>query len=76
MKNNVVAGLIALFIGGAIGIHWFYLGRTGRGIAYLLASIFVIGLPFTIIASFIEGINLLVMDEKVFNYKYNNKELI
>lgn len=34
-KNQIVAGLLALFLGG-IGIHKFYLGQPGMGIFYIL----------------------------------------
>lgn len=36
-KSKLVAGLLALFLGG-IGIHNFYLGYTGKGIAQILLS--------------------------------------
>ncbi|HIE44503.1 MAG TPA: TM2 domain-containing protein [Candidatus Omnitrophica bacterium] len=43
MKSVGVAYLLWLFLGG-IGIHKFYLGKTGWGIAYLLGGdIFGIG---------------------------------
>lgn len=35
MKNNVAAGLLALFLGG-LGIHKFYNGSWGWGILYIL----------------------------------------
>jgi TM2 domain-containing membrane protein YozV len=37
LKNKVVAGLLAIFVGG-LGIHKFYLGKVGQGILYLLFS--------------------------------------
>ncbi|NJK49309.1 TM2 domain-containing protein [Candidatus Gracilibacteria bacterium] len=33
-RNRVQAGLFALLLGG-VGVHKFYLGRTGQGIVYL-----------------------------------------
>ena len=36
-KSKLTAGLLALFLGG-IGIHNFYLGFTGKGIAQILLS--------------------------------------
>lgn len=36
VKKSASTGiLLALFLGG-IGAHWFYMGRTGRGVVYLL----------------------------------------
>lgn len=64
-KNKIVAGLLALFLGG-FGIHKFYLGRVGLGIVYLLFC--WTGIP-TIIA-FIEGILYFCMSEEKFIKKY------
>jgi len=64
-KNHIVAGILALLLGG-IGIHKFYLGKVAAGVLYLLFS-------WTFIPSiiaFIEGIIYLV-DEDGFNQKYN-----
>ncbi len=41
-KSKVVAALLAFFL-GAIGIHNFYLGYTGRGIAQLLLTLLTCG---------------------------------
>ena len=37
-KSKVVAALLSFFLGG-LGIHRFYLGRVGSGIAMLILSI-------------------------------------
>ena len=37
-KSKMVAGLLAIFLGG-LGIHNFYLGENGKGIAHILLSI-------------------------------------
>ncbi len=71
MKNKVFAALFAFFLGG-LGLHKFYLGETGWGIAYLLFS--WTGIPF--IAAFIEGILLLTKSDAEFDYKYNGAYLI
>ena len=34
-KNRVAAGVLALFLGG-LGIHKFYMGKTGQGILCLV----------------------------------------
>ena len=81
MKNKIVAGVLALLLGG-IGVHAFYLGENGKGITYLLLTIFglltsviFIGLiPCFIVGvlCLIDGIKLLTMDDEEFNTKYNN----
>ncbi len=43
-KNKLVAALLALFLGG-LGIHKFYLGRTGWGIIYLLFCLIIVKTP-------------------------------
>mgnify|MGYP002527944412 CR=1 FL=1 len=80
MKNKIVAGILALLLGG-LGIHAFYLGENSKGITYLVAtiigwvtSIFFIGLiPCFIIGvlCLIDGIKLLTMTDEDFNAKYN-----
>lgn len=67
-KNKIVAGLLALFLGG-LGIHKFYLNRPGQGIVYL---IFCWTFIPSIIA-FFEAIIYLVSNEIDFNMKYGNK---
>ncbi len=67
MKNKVVAAVLALAVGW-IGVHKFYLGQTGMGIIYLLFS--WTGIPA--IVAFFECILFLVMDDRVFNAKYNH----
>ena len=37
-KSTVLAVVLALLLGG-FGAHWFYLGRTGRALTYLLLHI-------------------------------------
>lgn len=43
-KSRICAGLLAIFLGG-LGIHNFYLGYTGKGVAQLLITL--IGTPLT-----------------------------
>lgn len=66
MKSKIAAGLLAFFL-GPLGIHRFYLGQTGLGIAYLIFCWF----PVTWLIAFIDFIVFLTMDEDVFNAKYN-----
>lgn len=73
-KSKVAAGLLAIFLGG-LGIHWFYLGKTTRGIIYLLASLFffwTVFVPVLItIISIIEGIVILTESQESFDASYN-----
>ena len=61
-KSKVVAGLLAIFIGG-LGIHNFYLGFTQRGLIQLLlstvGSIVFFGPIIAGLWAFIEGIQIL-----------------
>lgn len=63
--NKTTAALLALFLGG-LGMHKFYLGRTGMGLLYLVFC-------WTLIPAFIslvEGIQFLSMSESEFAMKY------
>jgi TM2 domain-containing membrane protein YozV len=64
-RRRLAAGLFALLLGG-LGVHKFYLGRVGWGIAYL---VFCWTLIPTIVG-FVEGILYLIMDEQEFQRKY------
>ena len=55
-KSKLVAGLLGLFL-GAWGIHNFYLGRAGRGVAQIFVTIFTCGIGS--LWGFIEGILIL-----------------
>ena len=65
-KGKVMAGLLALFLGG-FGIHHFYLRHVGLGILYLLFCWTFI--PW--IVALIEGIIYLCMNNQEFDMKYN-----
>ncbi len=65
-KNKVITGLLAIFLGG-LGIHKFYLGQVGWGIAYILFS--WTWIPTMV--GVIEGIIYLSMSEKSFHIKYS-----
>ena len=58
-KQWIVAVLLAFFL-GALGIHNFYLGYTGKGIIQLILTITVIGAPIAAIWAFIDFIMLLM----------------
>jgi TM2 domain-containing membrane protein YozV len=72
-RNKYVAALIAFLI-GPLGIHRFYLGRTGSGIAMILLSCTVIGLILTVPWGFIDMIRYLVMSDREFAERYARKE--
>lgn len=55
-KSKLVAGLLGIFL-GYLGIHNFYLGNTGRGVAQLVLTIFSCGVAG--LWGFIEGILIL-----------------
>lgn len=59
-KSKICAGLLAIFI-GTLGIHNFYLGYNGKGLAQLLLSLLTCGLcaPIVAIWALIEGIMIL-----------------
>jgi TM2 domain-containing membrane protein YozV len=62
-RSKLVAGLLAIFVGG-LGIHNFYLGYTNRGVIQLLlstvGSLFLIGPIIAGLWGFIEGIQILI----------------
>ena len=66
-KQKVVAGILALLVGG-IGVHKFYHGSWGWGIVYIL--LFWTYIPM--IASVVEGIVYLTMNQTLYDEKYNN----
>ena len=68
-RNKVVAALLAFFI-GVLGVHRFYLGRTGTGIVMLLLSCTLVGLLLTVPWSIIDMIRYLVMSDREFAERY------
>ena len=71
MKSKTTAAILAFFLGG-IGIHRFYLGQGGLGIAYLLFCWTFI----PAIIAIIDFIIFLTMDEDKFNAKYNQGKVV
>lgn len=61
-KSKLVAGLLGIFL-GALGVHNFYLGYTGKGIAQVLLSTIgaciIVGPAISGIWGFVEGILIL-----------------
>jgi len=73
-KSKIVAGLLAIFLGG-FGIHKFYLGCTKSGIITLILFIFgmiLLFIPTMIIGTiaFIEGILYIVKSDEDFDEQY------
>lgn len=71
-RNKIVAALLAFFL-GTLGIHRFYLGRTGSGVLMLVLSLTVIGLCLTVPWSLIDMIRYLGMPEEVFAERYGRR---
>ena len=71
-RNKVAAALLAFFL-GPLGIHRFYLGRTGTGVLMLVLSLTVIGLLLTVPWSLIDAIRYLVMPEDEFADRYGRR---
>ncbi len=59
-KSKMAAGLLGIFL-GALGVHNFYLGYTGRAVAQLLITILSCGILSVVSAvwGLIEGIMIL-----------------
>lgn len=64
-KSKVAAGILGIFL-GALGVHNFYLGYTGKGVAQLLISVLSLGFlsPVSAIWGLVEGIICLTSDTK------------
>lgn len=65
-KSKLAAGLLGIFL-GALGIHNFYLGFTGKALAQLLISVLSCGIlsPVSGIWGLIEGIMILTGSSNV-----------
>ena len=59
-KDKLVAGILGIIVGG-LGIHRFYLGYVGIGIAQIIVTLITFGLGG--VWGFIEGILILVQDD-------------
>lgn len=68
-RNKYVAALLAFFL-GPLGIHRFYLGRTGSGVLMLIMSIVVVGLLITIPWSLIDMVRYLMKSDEEFAARY------
>lgn len=64
-KSKVAAGILGILL-GALGVHNFYLGYTGKGVTQLLISVLSFGFlsPVSAIWGLVEGIICLTSDTK------------
>lgn len=73
-RSKVTAAILSFFLGG-LGLHWFYLGKIGRGLLYPFCIVFgfwTITTPIIVfIGTLVDGIKFLMMDDKDFDEKYN-----
>jgi TM2 domain-containing membrane protein YozV len=68
-RNKYVAAVIA-FVVGPLGIHRFYLGRTGSGIVMLVLTCTVVGLILSVPWAFIDMVRYLIMSDREFDERY------
>ena len=74
-KSKTTAGFLGIFL-GAYGGHHFYLGNSGKGVLYLLLSLFTgIGVLIFGIIGLVQGVKFLTMtDEEFADYCENLRE--
>ncbi|MCH9682655.1 MAG: NINE protein [Deltaproteobacteria bacterium] len=75
MKDKTSASLLALFL-GPLGVHKFYLGRTGAGIAYLVMTLSFVLAWIPALLGFIDFITLALMEKDEFNRQYNGSHTL
>lgn len=68
-RNKYVAAVVA-FLLGPLGIHRFYLGRTGSGIAMLVLTCTIVGLLVSVPWAFIDMVRYLIMSDREFAERY------
>ena len=68
-RNRIMAALLAFFL-GTLGVHRFYVGRTGSGIVMLVLTCTVVGLLVTGPWAFVDFIRYLVMSDRDFARRY------
>ena len=72
-RSRGIAGLLAILV-GAIGVHYFYIGKTGAGVVFLLATLLSCGLlgVVTEIVSLIQGILFFTSTQEEFESRWVN----
>jgi TM2 domain-containing membrane protein YozV len=68
-RSKILAALLAFFF-GTLGLHRFYAGRVGSGLAMLLLTCTMVGLVVSFPWAVIDTIRLLVMDERDFEERF------
>jgi TM2 domain-containing membrane protein YozV len=68
-RNKYVAAVLAFLLGPS-GIHRFYLGRFGSGVAMLLLSVSIVGLLVSVPWALIDMIRYLIMTDRDFAERY------
>lgn len=71
-RNKYVAAALA-FLLGTLGVHRFYLGRTGSGIVMLVLTLTVVGLLVTGLWALIDTVRYLVMSDAEFDARYRRR---
>ena len=72
-KSRGVAALLAFFL-GCLGIHYFYVGKIGAGILFLVCSLVSCGIlaPIVSILCLVQTIRLFIMTHDEFEQTYVN----
>ncbi len=74
-RSKLVAALLACpFLIGVLGLHRFYLGRTGSAVLMLVLSITVIGMLITWPWALVDMIRYLTMSEDEFAARYARRQ--
>ena len=70
-RSRGVAALLAIFL-GALGIHYFYLGKNTAGIVFLIIAILSCGVlaAITSVLALVQGIIMLTLTQEQFEQKY------
>lgn len=68
-RNKYVAAVLAFFL-GVLGIHRFYLGRTGSAITMLVLTCTIVGMLVTGVWAIVDMVRYLIMSDEEFAHRY------